>query len=64
MRPPFDGREQSSHEEAHDQHYFFRRFGGGRGGWKAKRGGYDLGPWWDESSAPQEGSHEDPPTSV
>ena len=55
MRPPFEGQEQPSPEEMHNQHFFFRRFGGGRGGWKAKRGtGYDLGPWWDESSTPDD----------
>ncbi len=25
-----------------------------RRNWKFKRGGYDLGPWWDESAAPDE----------
>jgi hypothetical protein len=61
MRPPFEVPvPPPDHEEAQNQHYFFRRFGGGRGGWKAKRGGYDLGPWWDESTATDDA----PPTQV
>ena len=58
---PFDVPVRPPHsEEAQNQHFFFRRFGGGRGSWKAKRGGYDLGPWWDEGAAQDDA----PPTQV
>ena len=35
-----------------DQLFFRRRLQ--RGGWKFKRGGYDMGPWWDEGQSPDE----------
>jgi hypothetical protein len=53
MRPPFEGREQPMPEEMRNQHFFFQRFAR-RGDWKAKRGGYNMGPWWDEDAAPDE----------
>jgi hypothetical protein len=37
-----------------DQLFFRRRFGGRLRDWKFKRGGYDMGPWWDESPSPDE----------
>jgi hypothetical protein len=52
-RPPFEGREQPTPEEMHNQHFFFQRHLGNRG-WKAKRGGYDMGPWWDEGAPSQD----------
>lgn len=51
MRPPVEGRERHTPEEMHNQHFFFERHLGGRG-WKAKRGGYDMGPLWDENAPP------------
>ena len=62
MRPPFEGREQPTPEEMGNQHFFFQRHLGDRlrGAWKFKRGGYDMGPWWDESSTPDDA----PPAQV
>ncbi|MBI1257786.1 MAG: hypothetical protein GC204_09980 [Chloroflexi bacterium] len=51
LRPPFE--EQPTPEEMRNQHFFSRRFRG-HGDWKAKRGGYDMGPWWDEGSTPDD----------
>ena len=53
LHHPFEGHEEPSPEDLRNQRFFFQRFGR-RGGWKAKRGGYDMGPWWDEGAEPDD----------
>ena len=48
LHHPFEG-EHPAPEEMQNMRFFRRRFG--RGDWKFKRGGYDMGPWWDEDAA-------------